>query len=1003
MECQQQQHSPATSRGGGARISQAPTTTTGCAVTVIHEGWLSKYTNIMSSWRPRYFKLQPGLLCYSLEKNASTKEVIKLAKCQVRVCPGDLVRLEVDTPDQGTLWLRADTPEEKNVWYAAIKQAQLIRVNSTAFGHNSQLRQSRALQQDSARTASATGGGSRSPVVPSEKQTGGRRGYNTSSLLGGGGVAMFAQAEEVQDSMGDMSPLVCLVENCMACRQHVQYAYGEIRALQANLIARVGSLHTQMDNRSHIPEALKADSLRLIERVDFLEKILDRHLAQVEALVSEETLQRRQLEKSLKWLAKQNYRMEKAQQRSIAAGTPIQPPALSLPSPGTPGKRRASNAGGMLVSAGGVSGDSKRGGVVVGGGGKSDERMADVGNERRDEVYGGEEEEEESESEVEAEIEAAEFYECEEDDEKSMSMTTREGVSRQKQKQDVEYRTVLPKPRTDFKVSLWSILKDCLGKDLSKISMPVYFNEPTSFLQRLAEDLQYADLVKQAAVLPDSCHRLAMVSVFSASPYASAIGRTYKPFNPLLGETYELSHRGFKFLAEQVGHHPPVTAYHVECDEFISWGHLAVKTKLSGKSLEVTMPGPIHMIIPSSVHGDHYTFVRAKMLVHNVIFGKLWIELDGAVVVHNHSTGDYAVCQFLKKGWFDRTVHQFRGLVFDSSGQARYRMGGVWSHEMWIEQLQTDNRTTTTANTGSGSNISSSGTGNYAGSSSTGSSSSSSNVVTTTTGSSSSSSSSTSCSIDRIDNIATICTDDHISPLPPPDSSSCRQSNNDVLSRSRTEVVGRRRGEKEEVNRRSSDTAAVAAVVGVEEHSRSFGVFELDEEEGMRRTEESNVPANRRRCVIGFADHDTVQLLEEWERYMAVPGTRHVVWRPDPRPHYAEQYYGFGYMTMQLNHMSAHYCPSRGAVMPHTDSRFRPDQRGYEEGYTDIAIAEKHRLEEKQRGAARARAKGEDDYTPRWFEKGNDRITGESAWLYKGDYWESKEKGIFKDCPDIYS
>ena len=33
-----------------------------------------------------------------------------------------------------------------------------------------------------------------------------------------------------------------------------------------------------------------------------------------------------------------------------------------------------------------------------------------------------------------------------------------------------------------IKISLWTILKDSIGKDLSKITVPVYFNEPLSIL-----------------------------------------------------------------------------------------------------------------------------------------------------------------------------------------------------------------------------------------------------------------------------------------------------------------------------------------------------------------------------------------------------------------------------------------------------------------------------------------------------------------------------------------
>jgi hypothetical protein len=38
----------------------------------------------------------------------------------------------------------------------------------------------------------------------------------------------------------------------------------------------------------------------------------------------------------------------------------------------------------------------------------------------------------------------------------------------------------------NVKISLWAVLKDNLGKDISKISVPVFFNDPTSLLQKCA-------------------------------------------------------------------------------------------------------------------------------------------------------------------------------------------------------------------------------------------------------------------------------------------------------------------------------------------------------------------------------------------------------------------------------------------------------------------------------------------------------------------------------------
>jgi len=52
------------------------------------------------------------------------------------------------------------------------------------------------------------------------------------------------------------------------------------------------------------------------------------------------------------------------------------------------------------------------------------------------------------------------------------------------------------------------------------------------------------------------------VGVFNVAQYKSSLNRTVKPFNPLLGETYELDRPTFRYFSEQVSHHPPVSATH---------------------------------------------------------------------------------------------------------------------------------------------------------------------------------------------------------------------------------------------------------------------------------------------------------------------------------------------------------------------------------------------------------------------------------------------------------
>lgn len=169
---------------------------------------------------------------------------------------------------------------------------------------------------------------------------------------------------------------------------------------------------------------------------------------------------------------------------------------------------------------------------------------------------------------------------------------------------------------------------------------------------------------------------------------------------------------------------------------------------------------------------------------------------------------------------------------------------------------------------------------------------------------------------------------------------------------------------------------------------------------------------------------------------------------PPPREN-AENMYYFSELALTLNEREEGVAP--------TDSRLRPDQRLMEKGHWDEANTEKQRLEEKQRlsrrrrleacsrgctvedgearrggGSAPRRGNGvpgfrpvgsqwareaatcppahcarpaekeADVYTPLWFEKRLDPLTGETACVYKGGYWETKEKQDWHMCPDIF-
>ncbi|XP_048662378.1 oxysterol-binding protein-related protein 1 isoform X6 [Marmota marmota marmota] len=245
-----------------------------------------------------------------------------------------------------------------------------------------------------------------------------------------------------------------------------------------------------------------------------------------------------------------------------------------------------------------------------------------------------------------------------------------------------KHRTSLPSPmfsRNDF--SIWSILRKCIGMELSKITMPVIFNEPLSFLQRLTEYMEHTYLIHKASSFSDPVERMQCVAAFAVSAVASQWERTGKPFNPLLGETYELvrDDLGFRLISEQVSHHPPISAFHAEGlnNDFIFHGSIYPKLKFWGKSVEAEPKGTITLELLE--HNEAYTWTNPTCCVHNIIVGKLWIEQYGNVEITNHKTGDKCVLNFKPCGLFGKELHKVEGYIQDKSKKKLCALYGKWT------------------------------------------------------------------------------------------------------------------------------------------------------------------------------------------------------------------------------------------------------------------------------------------------------------------------------------
>ncbi|XP_076446701.1 oxysterol-binding protein-related protein 3-like isoform X2 [Babylonia areolata] len=236
----------------------------------------------------------------------------------------------------------------------------------------------------------------------------------------------------------------------------------------------------------------------------------------------------------------------------------------------------------------------------------------------------------------------------------------------------------VPKPETPD-ISMWNLLYRNIGKDLTKISMPVTLNEPLSMLQRLCEELEYSELLDKAAEYDDPFERMIYVAAFAVSSYASSYYREgHKPFNPLLGETYECirEDKGWRFVAEQVSHHPPISACYADSRNFKFWQDMRIKTKFWGKSMEIQPLGLVNVVLPK--YNDHYKWNKVTTCVHNLLGGQRWADQYGEMTITNGNI----VCKLtFTKGSnsYSSKRYEVYGSIQTSEGKLVHNLFGKWN------------------------------------------------------------------------------------------------------------------------------------------------------------------------------------------------------------------------------------------------------------------------------------------------------------------------------------
>jgi len=202
-----------------------------------------------------------------------------------------------------------------------------------------------------------------------------------------------------------------------------------------------------------------------------------------------------------------------------------------------------------------------------------------------------------------------------------------------------------------------------VGQDLLRVSLPSAFVYPYSGLELGAtRALDYFELIQKANEIDDPVKRFLQVISYYVSKTKSEKFEK-KPSNPILGENHycwtETNNGPVHYLAEQVSHHPPISAYAVESKSdqinvlvnFESQG-----IKFYGNSVGITIIRGEQIQLKK--FDETYLITKAfpDIWIRNVILGTKRESWEGEIVITCHKSNLRAVLFFKEEGWWCTNV-----------------------------------------------------------------------------------------------------------------------------------------------------------------------------------------------------------------------------------------------------------------------------------------------------------------------------------------------------------
>ncbi|XP_038650189.1 oxysterol-binding protein-related protein 9 isoform X3 [Scyliorhinus canicula] len=250
-----------------------------------------------------------------------------------------------------------------------------------------------------------------------------------------------------------------------------------------------------------------------------------------------------------------------------------------------------------------------------------------------------------------------------------------------------------------------------LGMDLTKVVLPTFILERRSLLEMYADFFAHPDLFVSIVDQSDPRDRMAQVvkwylSAFHAGRKGSV---AKKPYNPILGEIFkchwnfleneteentesvaegpvpEASQNSITFVAEQVSHHPPISAFYAECfSKRIQFNaHIWTKSKFLGMSIGVHNIG--QGCVSLLDYDEHYILTFPNGYGRSILTVP-WVELGGECNITCAKTGYNAIITFHTKPFYGGKKHRITAEIFSPNDKKSFgSIEGEWNGVMYVK------------------------------------------------------------------------------------------------------------------------------------------------------------------------------------------------------------------------------------------------------------------------------------------------------------------------------